>query len=413
MATWKPAKQRGTFYVRASFGSGKTQRRPSATIKGTTRTIDRLAAEWEERERAKWLDELANPADDDDAEPSAPTLSSVWGELIAEASTSWAPKYRDDHVALRHETDVTPIDDAGRVLGEIPIAELSRLDVSAYLSRYAATPIPGDKLPSDRSIMRRLKAIREAINYAIDTGRLAGDPTRKMRVPRGRFIEERDIPKPAELDAKLRAACARLEPSKRYLDRGDRAELMAPICSIAIWLGLRKSEILGLRFRDVDVIDGIVKVRRAVVDAPATQGGYRIKATKNEQRREVPLPPVAAQIIGARRLALETELARNDVQTDVGEAFVFSSTFGQHPIRPSSLRSWWLALRQVEPELDRINFKDARTSHSRKLNRRVGNRGIAAAHMGHGEDVNRQHYDGRDPGDLEIVRDAIEGLLDD
>jgi integrase len=185
---------------------------------------------------------------------------------------------------------------------------------------------------------------------------------------------------------------------------------------VAIWSGMRREELLGLRFRDVTVLDdgwSILKVRRAVTAAPAAEGGYQIGRTKNERHRQVPLAPAATQVIGQRRLALELELAENDVTgVDVGDAFVFSASFGQHPLRPASVRSWWDALRAVEPELERITFKDLRTTHSLKVNRAVGHRGTVAAHMGHGEDVNRQHYDGRAPGDLDVVRDAIGGLLD-
>lgn len=423
MATWRPAKQRGKFYVRASFGSGKNQRRPTATLSGTfkgervtTRTIDRLAELWEADERAKWLDELKHQSDDDEPAPSAPTLSSVWAELIVEASASWSPGHRDRHETIRFDCDVRDLGD-GRALGTIPLDELARRDVSLYLNNYAETPVRRDgTLPTRLAIVGRLKAIRTAINYAIDTGRLSADPTRKMIVPKGRFVEERDLPDLAELEATLRRACSKLPPSKRYLDRGDRAVFLPQLVTMAIWSGMRREEILGLRFRDVTFLEdgwSVVKVRRAVTAAPAGEGGYRIGDTKNERRRELPLSPAATQVIGARRLALEIELAENDVRRDVEDAFVFSASWGEHPLRPLSVRSWWDSLRQVEPELDRIKFKDLRAAHSRKMNRVVGHRGTVAAHMGHGEDVNRQHYDGRQAGDFDTVRGAIEGLLDD
>jgi integrase len=414
MASIKATSKRGRFYVRASFGSGKSQRRISATLTGTTRTIEKLAAEWEATERAQWeRDQLDEPELD---EPAGATLSSVWAELIREKAPSWSPAHLERQKVIAHDCDLRDIGD-GRVLGESPVGELARADVAEYLNRYAAEPIAGGVLPTRRSIEARLKAIRSAVNYAIDTGRLFGDPTRKMAIPKGRFVEERDLPDLVELEATLRKACVRLGPSKRYLDRGDRAVFLPALVSVAIWSGMRREEILGLRFRDVTVLEdgwSIVKVRRAVTAAPADQGGYRIGPTKNDQHRELPLAPAATQAIGRRRLALELELAENDVQgVDVGDAFVFSASFGQHPLRPSSVWSWWLALRDVEPELERVTFKDLRTSHSRKVNRAVGHRGTVAAHMGHGEDVNRKHYDGRAPGDLETVRDAIAGLLDD
>jgi integrase len=414
MATWKPATKRdgtkvpGRFYVRASIG-GRQGKRISTTITATTRTIGRLAEEWEAGERARHAaaEQLAQAEDD---EPEAPaTLSSVWADLIAESTPSWSPGHLGHHERIRRDCDL-----AG--LGAIPIAELSRADVSAYLNAYASQPVRGADTPSARSIKGRLKLIRSAVNYALDTGLIGADPTRKLRPPAGRFIEERDVPTPAELAATLRRACATLPPTRRYRDRGDRAVLMGPICTLAVWSGMRRSEILGLRFRDVEHLPSgwaVAKVRRAVVAAPASEGGYRVKATKNERHREVPLAPEAARVVGARRLALEAELAANDVSgVDIDDAFVLSANFGADPLRPLTVHSWWVDLRAVEPALDRVQFKDARTSHSRKVNRLVGNRGIVAAHMGHGEDVNREHYDGRDPGDLEAVTRAIEGLLD-
>ena len=362
--------------------------------------------------RAKWEAEQREVDD----EPAAPTLSSVWRELIIESAEAWSPQHLGTHRRVRDDCDLRDLGE-GRILGDIPLSALTRFDVAAYLNSYAVEPVRGGELPTRLAIVSRLKVIRTAINYAIDTGRLAGDPTRKLKVPKGRFVEQRDITDMLELDRILADACARLTPSERYLDLGDRAVFMPLLTTVALWGGFRRSELLGLRFRDVEYLDdgwAIVKVRRAVVTGTKAEGGYRIKETKNEQLRDVPLPPVAAQVIGDRRLKLEQQLIADDVTVaDIADCFVFSATFGAHPLRPGSVRSWWDALRKIEPRLRPVKWKDQRASHSRKVNRAVGNRGIVAGHMGHGEDVNREHYDGRESGDLDVVRDALRGLLDD
>lgn len=83
--------------------------------------------------------------------------------------------------------------------------------------------------------------------------------------------------------------------------RGDGLYLLY---LIAVRLGLRRGELLGLRWRDIDFDNRIVKVRQQVVrDA---DGSYRISDTLKTPaaRRELPLVDDLAQLLREHRLKL-------------------------------------------------------------------------------------------------------------
>lgn len=86
------------------------------------------------------------------------------------------------------------------------------------------------------------------------------------------------------------------EELSRYLEkvRGSNVEL--PVL-LALWLGLRRSEILGLRWVDVDFKRATLSVREALVLDENNE--YKIKGTKTvESTRTLPCPAYILELIG-------------------------------------------------------------------------------------------------------------------
>ena len=111
--------------------------------------------------------------------------------------------------------------------------------------------------------------------------------------------------------------------------RDDRLHAMFVVMTL---LGLRRSEVLGLRWDDVDLVEGTLQVRRGL---HRLDGSLRVMETKTvRSRRTIPLPAPVLSSLRAHLLAQERERA------DLGKrwpesGFVFTTTIGT-PIDPDN-----------------------------------------------------------------------------
>lgn len=168
------------------------------------------------------------------------------------------------------------------------------------------------------TVVRYMAALSHAFTIAVREWQWIDDsPMRKVRkpsLPRGRvrFLDD-------EERNRLLKAC-----------RESDNEHLLPIVVLALSTGMRKSEILGLKWRDVD---------------PQRQR-LTIHKTKNKERKVVPLSGLALQLVKGQVRRIDTELLfparkRND--------------------RPIDIRaSWEQALK--EAEISDFRFHDLRHS---------------------------------------------------
>ena len=128
---------------------------------------------------------------------------------------------------------------------------------------------------------------------------------------------------------------------------------------LAASTGLRRGEILGLRWGDIDMDGGRLSVRRARVAAgnEVTEG-----VPKSGQARVVDLDPRTVAVLRQhRRHQLEERLAWGDAWVDTG--YVFTREGTGEPLHPHSLRWFWVkALRSAD--VRPLRFHDLRHSHA-------------------------------------------------
>jgi integrase len=122
-----------------------------------------------------------------------------------------------------------------------------------------------------------------------------------------------------------------LEEIKTFLKstRDDRLHAMFVVMAL---LGLRRSEVLGLRWEDVDLTGATLRVQRGL---HSVEGKLRVMETKTvRSRRSIPLP---APVLTSLRRHL---LAQQQEHADLGErwpesGFVFTTAIGT-PIDPDN-----------------------------------------------------------------------------
>jgi integrase len=126
--------------------------------------------------------------------------------------------------------------------------------------------------------------------------------------------------------------------------------------TVAFTLGLRQGEALGLRWRDVDLARGTLKVEHSL--GRVTGEGLRLGPVKSKTgRRTIAIPkPLLAELKAHRQAQAAERLAAGSMWHD-GD-FVFATVFGK-PIDPKSDWEAWRAL-LVEAEAPMVRLHAAR-----------------------------------------------------
>jgi len=138
---------------------------------------------------------------------------------------------------------------------------------------------------------------------------------------------------------------------------------LEPIALMALATGMRRGEILALRWSDIDFKSNTVRVERSLEE---TRAGLRFKSPKTRKgRRTISLPSsVIEPLLRARKSQLETRLALGLGKPD-HETLVFSLPDGS-PRSPDNLsRDWRMAVKALK--LPSVMFHALRHSHASAL----------------------------------------------
>ena len=135
--------------------------------------------------------------------------------------------------------------------------------------------------------------------------------------------------------------------------RGDRNEALF---TVAMALGLRKGEALGLRWEDVDIEKGTLTVRYALQRRKG-QGKVLVEPKSERSRRTIHMPDVVVKALRAHRARQSKErLAAGSAWKDTGH--LFTTTIGSPMDERRVLNDFKKALRAAK--LPERRFHDAR-----------------------------------------------------
>ena len=189
-----------------------------------------------------------------------------------------------------------------------PIAKITKTEVQAWVAEMNAGGLPAS------AVRRRYSVFRSVMTGAVEDERLVKSPCRGVKLPEDRRAEI-EVLTPEEV-AKLAAA-------------------MPAWCRSWVWTaaytGLRWSEMVGLRRRDVDLLRKRITVYQQVVEVGSTFKGFDPPKTKAGQRT-VAIPPFLVKI-------LEDQLAERAQSGKDG--LVFTNTRGNTPHLSSFTSQTW------------------------------------------------------------------------
>jgi len=195
------------------------------------------------------------------------------------------------------------------ILGRLKLEQLAPLHVQQLMNEKLANGL------SPRTVAYIRQVLRTALNQAIRWGLVARNAAQLADAPR---VESREIQPltPSEARAFLAAASE------------DR---LKALYSVALAVGLRQGEALGLRWGDIDLEEGVIRVRQQL---QRLDGGLRLVPLKTARsRRSVALPPSTVAELHAHRQRqmlerLKAGPAWAGSEPNADEAFVFTTTHG-------------------------------------------------------------------------------------
>ena len=134
-----------------------------------------------------------------------------------------------------------------------PLEELKPLDIKAYVT-YKRTRGRGDGKPgglSPVSVRKHLHIIKQAFREAVLYGVLQSSPAEPVRLPRSSGISSR-------------AKFVAVEDAKQIL-AAFQGHRLYPVILVTLYYGLRRSEVLGLRWSAIDFSAKSITISRTVV----------------------------------------------------------------------------------------------------------------------------------------------------
>ncbi len=149
------------------------------------------------------------------------------------------------------------------LVGAIRLDKLRRRDIEAARDALSRRYKPN----TVRSSLRPLGA---ALTWAVGRELLPQNPMLQMQRPRSQYSDER---------LSVEEASALLAEAKRQASKSRRAHALYIGVSLALRLGLRRGEVFGLRWEDVDLKNGRLTIARSFESLP-----------KNSKPRTLPIP---------------------------------------------------------------------------------------------------------------------------
>jgi integrase len=336
-------------------------------------------------------------AEHEAAPAPVPTEPREWGPhtTINDAIAAWRDNGWDDlsPKTVRHYESTWKVH-IERSIGRRKIASLSAYDVERFYRSLKSSGLSQATVRQVKAVVHR--ACRLAHKWS---GGTLANPAADADMPTWRLEERRDevrAPEPKEVRAVIAA--------------GEAADVrLGVFLRLLAATGMRRGEAAALRWTDIDLDEGLVRVEKAVIGA---KGGAIVKAPKTKAS----IRPVALDsqtVTALRRLhAEQARLAQACGETLTDEAFVFSfQPGGLVPPYPDSLSHAMTRVRRKARVAEDIHLHSLRHFHATMLDaviseaQKQARLGWSTVHMA-------RHYTDGVPAEDRRAAEHVGALLD-
>lgn len=280
------------------YVSTTIQRPEGLTPKKEEKEIRRLADEWEHEQRE--LYELNKSALKDKADKKRITLREFIDDI-------WIKKHVQDgtHTPETVAFYIYMSKDIKKYFGDKKLADINKNDILDYILflRTEAKTRCGNPY-SKTTIQHHFNTIRNILEYAVYVDYKKENPCAKLKTADKPKSGEREIDFLEEEEAIKFIGCLESDKEIDYWKRKKGSYLRwKTMVNIMIVTGLRRGEIVGLQWGDIDRKNYIIKVRRNVTPDTSHKDETDIKEkvyvgeTKGKKIRKVPISRYLADIL--------------------------------------------------------------------------------------------------------------------
>jgi integrase len=232
-------------------------------------------------------------------------------------------------------------------LGNVVLVKLTPSQVQKAHNAWAVSRLdrkPGGLSPATRRHIHHV--LKSALSRAVEQQALARNPAAALRLPK---VERQEM------------TVLSTEQSTRLLEAIKPSRAYWPVL-LALSTGMRRGEILALRWRNVDLDRGTLRVMESLEQ---TKAGIRFKAPKTDRTRAITIPAFAVDELRRLKREQAEELLRAGIRQGP-ETLVICCEDGE-PKLPSSLTYDFARLIGRIKDLPRVRFHDLRHSHATQL----------------------------------------------
>ena len=221
-------------------------------------------------------------------------------------------------------------------LGRIPLEKLTARHVQEMEAQLLQNGGSKGGPLSPRTVLQAHRVLSKALNDAVKLGFVVRN-----------VVDAVDPPRTTKYEAQI----LDWEEAHVFLDQISDP-LRQTLALLAIQTGLRRSELLGLHWRDIYFSSGTLSVRRALIKLAS--GETELKAPKNGHGRVVDLPAESVDALRAHR--------ERNPETSGNGNFVFCHSDGS--LLDPDLVSKWFRKAARKAGLEGLRLHDLRHTHA-------------------------------------------------
>ncbi|MGO8873688.1 MAG: tyrosine-type recombinase/integrase [Acidimicrobiales bacterium] len=289
-----------------------------------------------ERAAAKALGALVADVDAGKFKPTTATVGQLLDQWLEAGRTSQRPRTLQEN-ERKIEKRIRP------ALGDV---RLSKLDAALLDSTYRAWLDDG---LSPATVHKYHCILSAALRQAVKWGYIDVAPTARAtppRVPRPTM----KVPTPEQLSQLVKTA-ERMDP------------VIASAIALAALTGARRGELIALKWSDLDLVTGRVRISKSLTVANNTQ---HVGPTKTHASRDIALDPIAVEVL-KRRWGYMLDLSERAESPLVDDPYVLSyNANGASPANPDTLSHGFnkVCREMQRPALERLRESKPKANHA-------------------------------------------------